>query len=58
MVVIAVRDIWMSGERLPGMKPYLCLTDKRLYLHTYARRNQVPRYQVIDRSSASRRSLR
>jgi hypothetical protein len=51
LVVLAVRDVWISNSRLVGTNPYVCVTDKRLYCHNYAKRNKTSQYETIDRGS-------
>lgn len=35
LVVLPMRDVWVDGERLPGMKPTVCLSEKLLMITSH-----------------------
>ena len=50
-LVLMERDVWISGKRLSGMRPGVCLTDRQVIVVNYASRFRPSKYEVIDRAS-------
>lgn len=49
VLVLPMRDVWRSGDRVPGMKPTVCLTDRRLIAVTHPGLLGRARCEVVDR---------
>ncbi len=50
-LVLLERDVWISGKRLSGIRPDVCLTNKQVIVVNYASRFRPSKYEVIDRAS-------
>lgn len=53
LLVLPMRDVWVAGTRMPGMRPTVCLTDRQLVAVTRPGLLGKANCEVVDRSQVT-----
>jgi len=49
-VLVPMRDVWVAGTRLKGVRPVVTVTDRQIIVITYSSRWRPPKYVTFNRS--------